>query len=165
MSDITTQIIISIFSGLLFLISEALPFINIKSNGIVHLIVNLIKSTNNSLQQTQTLQEEEPLLNNTNDTIIHINQHSPFDAICNNLNNLNNSLINSTSELINNSKQLKLQTSELYELNYIINYIKVNYPKKLYKTKFLTKSNKQLLISQGYIVDYDSEQDNYMIKW
>jgi vacuolar-type H+-ATPase subunit I/STV1 len=64
-----------------------------------------------------------------------------------------------------NSRQLKLQSIELYELNYIINYIKVNYPKKMFQTRFLSKTNKQLLISQGYVVDYDSQNDTNTIKW
>jgi hypothetical protein len=170
MSDFTSQIILSVLGGIFFIVSESLPFIkNIKSNGIIHLMYNFLQ------MQNSTFSENEALLNvlsvsqsnNTNDTIITFE-----NSVSENINKLNLNLIstnsiltNSTLELINNSKQLKLQTSELYELNYIINYIKVNYPKKIFKTKFLTKSNKHLLISQGYIIDYDSEQDTYMIKW
>ena len=157
MSDITIQILLSICSGLI-IISEILPFVKkINSNGIIHLLYNFISKKEENNEEEE---ENQPLFLTENtqgmqDTIIIINE------VMNNINNLSNS----TLQLINNSKQLKLQTSELYELNYIINYIKVNYPKKVFKTRFLTKSNKQLLISQGYIIDYDSEYDMYNIKW
>ena len=158
------QIILSVCSGLIIIISETLPFFKkIKSNGIIHLLYNFINK-----KQDDDEEENRPLFSsniyqntqNTHDIITIHEVRNDINNLCNNLN-----ITNSTLELINNQKQLKLQTSELYELNYIINYIKVNYPKKVFKTKFLTKSNKQLLISQGYIVDYDSEHDIHSIKW
>lgn len=169
-TTITIQMILSICGGLIIMISETLPFIKeIKSNGIIHLLYNLIinKKEQDTTQHHDNHDENEQLLTNQNvhnniqDNTITI--HDVRDNISNLCSNLHNT--NSTLELINNSRQLKLQTSELYELNYIINYIKVNYPKKIYKTKFLTKSNKQVLISQGYIIDYDFEHDMYSIKW
>ena len=87
-----------------------------------------------------------------------------LDILNSNINNITNTLNYYITES-QNARQLKLQPMEFYELNYIINFIKVNYHKKMYQTKFLTKGNKQLLISQGYIIDYDSQNDIHTIKW
>lgn len=162
--DIST--IISILSGFLLVISESLPFFkNLNSNGIMHLLVNLGQN------KTTILEEIEPFLNantNTNEQREreeHINVNDKLDNINNTLSCMTNKIYDSLNNVIDNSRTLKLQPSELYELNYIINYIKNNYPKKLHTTRFLSKTSKQLLISQGYIIDYDVQHDTYTIKW
>lgn len=174
------------------IISEVLPFIkNIKSNGILELLYNIIYSNIYRLSG-----ERQPLLhnfnnNNNNNYNINDNYHNNNNDIINIGGNRDNNDISSTleskiSELntnldinfqkisttlvsyvneLQNTRQLKLHPAELYELNYFINYIKVNYPKKIYHTRFLSKTNKQLLISQGYIIDYDMQNDTHVIKW
>lgn len=174
------EIMISILSGLFFIVSESLPFFkNIKSNGIIHLLYNLIKTNTHNTTNYNLLNafQRQPLLDtNIDNSFIESLQSNNAccgleteytlnqDILISISNNLEK-LINTMMEKDIQTSQLKLHTSELYELNYIINYIKINYPKKMYKTKFLNKSNKQLLISQGYIIDYDSQNDNYIIKW
>lgn len=180
-NDFTPQIVLSVIGGSVILISEVLPFIKtVKSNGILQLLVNTCKTVynkrlNNNLNEPDLesgLEENEPLLR----APINLSNHSSntrqqynsleikIDDLNSNLHNISANLHSCISD-IQTSRQLKLQPIELYELNYIINYIKVNYPKKTFQTKYLSKSNKQLLISQGYIVDYDSHTDVHVIKW
>jgi hypothetical protein len=175
-NDYTVQITMSVLGGLILLISEILPFVkSVKSNGLLELIVNVTK---HFFKKTYHLNEdEESLLNehqndeNQDDTSFRVRVNNSSVSLSNKIDSLNTSVMNISYALNNymneaqNSRQLKLQSVELYELNYIINYIKVNYPKKTFQTRFLSKSNKQLLISQGYIVDYDSQNDTYIIKW
>lgn len=176
--DYTAQIVMSVLGGLIILVSEILPFINsIKSNGLIELLVNtsksfLKKSDNNDNNNNE---ENEPLIDNDIErgnqqrgrfSVREINEpvSSQLDALTISVNNISCTLNNYINEA-QNSRQLKLQPNELYELNYIINYIKVNYQKKMFQTRFLSKSNKQLFISQGYVVDYDSQNDTHTIKW
>lgn len=170
LNDFTTQIVMSVFGGIVLVISEILPFVkSINSNGLLELLVNASKSflkpkiNNNSSILNH---ESEPLLNDIeNSTDIHeFSLSSQLNSLNQNINNISYTLNNFIHEA-QNSKQLKLQSIELYELNYIINYIKVNYPKKIFQIRFLSKANKQLLISQGYVVDYDSQNDSHTIKW
>lgn len=172
-NDYTIQIVMSVFGGMILIVSEILPFINsVKSNGLLELLVNTSKSflKNNINYSGIENNEHEPLLNdienhisisnNIQDTLLS----RQLDSLNVNINNISYTL-NSYINEAQNSRQLKLQSVELYELNYIINYIKVNYPKKMFQTRFLSKTNKQLLISQGYVVDYDSQNDTNTIKW
>lgn len=180
------QTVLSIFAGILLTLSETMPFITtIKANGILDMLKHF------AITRPQT-SETEPLLSNNNteptefitdNIIINIgtkldllldkfnNDEPKLDNLINKIENLTNTMItfNKSNQLLNenivNTRVLKLQQSELYELNFIINYIKSNYPKKSYPAKFLSKSNKQLLISEGYIVDYDIEKDIHNIKW
>lgn len=179
-NDYTVQITMSVLGGLILLISEILPFIkSVKSNGLLELIINLSRQL---VRKPYMNEDEEALLNNDNDNDNNNNgiindsfrvrvNDTPSLSLSTKIDSLNTSVMNISYALNNymneaqNSRQLKLQSVELYELNYIINYIKVNYPKKTFQTRFLSKSNKQLLISQGYIVDYDSQNDTYIIKW
>jgi hypothetical protein len=175
-NDYTVQITMSILGGLFFLISEILPFIkSVKSNGLLELIINVSRQL---FKKSYNINEdEESLLDNDNDndenrdTSFRIRVNENTSTLSNKIDSLNTSVMNISYALntymneAQNSRQLKLQSVELYELNYIINYIKVNYPKKTFQTRFLSKSNKQLLISQGYMVDYDSQNDTYIIKW
>lgn len=175
----TTQIIMSVIGGLILFISEVLPFIkSIKSNGIIELLIKTFTATLNNNS------ENEPLLNNnniqnytvsniesnmeSNNTFNIKNSNSQIEEHLNILNLGIKDLLNLLNKYVNElqtTRQIKLQPIELYELNYIINYIKVNYPKKMFQIKFLSKTNKQLLISQGYVIDYDSKNDIFTIKW
>jgi hypothetical protein len=169
-NDYTIQIVMSVLGGMILIASEILPFIkSIKSNGLLELLVNTSKLflKNNSNNSSN---EEEPLLHDIenrisiSDNILDDSLSSQLDLLNVNIKNISYTLNGYINEA-QNSRQLKLQTIELYELNYIINYIKVNYPKKMFQTRFLSKTNKQLLISQGYVVDYDSQNDTTTIKW
>lgn len=180
-NDYTIQITMSVLGGLILLISEILPFIkSVKSNGLLELIINVTRQV--FKKKYNINEDEESLLNgHDNEDNNGDNERNDYFRVNNNtvnntslsvkIDSLNTSVMNISYALNNymneaqNSRQLKLQSVELYELNYIINYIKVNYPKKTFQTRFLSKSNKQLLISQGYIVDYDSQNDTYIIKW
>lgn len=185
-SDFTPQIILSVVGGSVILISEILPFVKkVKSNGVIQLLVNTCKTVYNKrlnpnynedlesgLGGGQNSEETDPLLpSRPNFNIRGTSQEQQINSLEVKIDDLNSSLHNISCNIhscisdIQNSRQLKLQPVELYELNYIINYIKVNYPKKTFQTKHLSKSNKQLLISQGYIVDYDSHTDLHVIKW
>lgn len=177
-NDYTLQITMSVLGGIFLLISEILPFIkSVKSNGLLELIVNftrhLIKKTHNINEDEESLLNDDYDENQPDNSFrVRVNNNVNNNAeLSTKIDSLNTSVMNISYALNNymneaqNSRQLKLQSVELYELNYIINYIKVNYPKKTFQTRFLSKSNKQLLISQGYIVDYDSQNDTYIIKW
>jgi vacuolar-type H+-ATPase subunit I/STV1 len=169
----------SIFGGIILIVSEILPFIKcVKSNGLLELFINMSKyflknnNNNNGLENEPLMNDIENSIRNQigirHDAIDNLPVSNPLsnqlDSLNVNINNISYTLNNYINEA-HNSRQLKLQSIELYELNYIINYIKVNYPKKMFQTRFLSKTNKQLLISQGYIVDYDSQNDTHTIKW
>lgn len=183
--DYTNQIVMSVIGGLIIIVSEILPFVkSVKSNGLLELLVNTTKTLLKKARNDET----EPLLNhqdiesnlennvennleNTTERRGRFSIRTIDDSINMRLDSLNSGIntisytLNSYIQEAQNSRQLKLQPIEMYELNYIINYIKVNYPKKMFQIKFLSKSNKQLLISQGYIIDYDSQNDTHTIKW
>ena len=189
------QLIFSIISSLCLIISEILPFITkFDSNGLLQLLLNISKNIGkgNNEERLPLLNDNTNYLHDNNNNINNNNEIAVNDdgfGIKNNLMNQNETPDNQTSCLINkldtlnsnvnnitttlnyyiteaqNARQLKLQPMEFYELNYIINFIKVNYHKKMYQTKFLSKINKQLLISQGYIIDYDYQNDMHTVKW
>lgn len=116
---------------------------------------------------------------------INSNFDSKMNVLSNTINNMSGNInnvagnINTVSSNVNyisqilkdisndfkTARQLKLQTSELYQLNYIINYIKQNYIKRQLKFKNLSKNNKELLSSEGYIINYDSQEDTSVIAW
>lgn len=161
-------IIVSVF----FCISELLPFVKrFKSNGLIECVINFFKPL---VIEDVTEYETEPLLTEPSVTINIepdvINKLEILtDKLTDKLDKYNFPIFNKNITLLNeniiNSRHIKLQQSSMYELNYIINFIKSNYPKKSYSAKFLSKNNKQLLISEGYTVDYDSIADMHIIKW
>jgi hypothetical protein len=182
-NDYNVQITISVISGIILLISEVLPFIkSVKSNGLLELIIHFIKKVLKKNGDI-ALEDEEALLGEENTfgisaspipvsaNPVPVSANPVSVSLTTKIDSLNTSVMNISYALNNymneaqNSRQLKLQSIELYELNYIINYIKVNYPKKMFQTRFLSKTNKQLLISQGYVIDYDSQNDTHTIKW
>jgi hypothetical protein len=182
------ELLLSVISSICLIISEILPFIKkYDSNGLLHLLLNMSKSLSKNEERLPLLNEngnsnyngvdinENINNNNINENLNEgINEGSnkvdtnnlinKLDVLNSNINNITNTLNYYITES-QNARQLKLHPMEFYELNYIINFIKVNYHKKMYQTKFLSKGNKQLLISQGYIIDYDSQNDIQTIKW
>lgn len=181
MIDLST--IIYVITGVFLAISESLPFIkSVKAQGVMHFLVNI-------RQQFVNEPESQPLLNNENyqqqqlqseyisDSVngerridIHeiINKmnvlNSGINTVSTNVNYMNE-ILKDISNDFKTARQLKLQTSELYQLNYIINYIKQNYIKRQLKFKNLSKNNKELLSSEGYIINYDSQDDTSVIGW
>lgn len=163
---------IIIIVSVLFCISELLPFVKrFKSNGLIECVINFLKP---SVIEYATESETESLLTEPSVTINIgpdvINKLEILtDKLTDKFDKYNFPILNkniaSLNENIINSRQIKLQQSSMYELNYIINFIKSNYPTKSYSVKFLSKNNKQLLISEGYTVDYDSIKDIHIIKW
>jgi len=168
------QLVTALFTGGFLIISEILPFVSsVKSNGLLDLLMNTYRSF---FKSSTVSGEQEGLLQNSienrdNEVNIYNISTSENRLLTNKMDQLNGTIIqifnvlNEHMSEIQHARGLKLQSIELYELNYIINYIKVNYPKKMFQTRFLSKSNKQLLISQGYIVNYDSQTDTHIIKW
>lgn len=141
----------------------------------------------NVLDEQSDIQQNENITINIHEIIDNINSNfdNKMNVLSNTINNMSTNL-NSVSNNINNvsnnvnyisdilkdisndfktARQLKLQTSELYQLNYIINYIKQNYIKRQLKFKNLSKNNKELLSSEGYIINYDSQEDTSVIGW
>jgi hypothetical protein len=169
MIDVST--IISVIVGILLTISESLPFIkSVKAQGIVHFLINiLINNTNNELRPL--LYDHEPQLINQYEQESEFQQNREIHILIDNINVLSTNvnyisqILKDTSNDFKTARQLKLQTSELYQLNYIINYIKQNYIKRQLKFKNLSKNNKELLSSEGYIINYDSQEDTSVISW
>ena len=192
---ISISTIISIISLLLLIISEILPFIkNTKARGIIHFIALIISknistpselqpllqeieqetntntNTNTNIGSHEVIIDIPTVLNNTSDKILNkielLNNKNIeiMDKLINNMENINLSFISYITDF-KNTRQLKLQSTETYELNYIINYIKGKYIEKNLTIPYLYPSNKQLLKSEGYIVDYDSKEKTFSIKW
>jgi len=171
--------IISIIAGVLLAISESLPFIKtIESQGILHFLISLgTKLLANEPELEPLLQNLEDGLVNESTNTVNKNEMLDIDIVANINNifikidgingNLSNvaDIIKNISQDFNNARQLKLQTSELYQLNYIIQYIKSNYIKRQLEFKNLSVNNKQLLVSEGYIINYDSVKDLTVINW
>lgn len=59
----------------------------------------------------------------------------------------------------------KIQTSEKYEIDYIIRYIRTSYPDKQMEMRSLSDNTKNTLLSLGYRLDYDSVANVSVIKW
>lgn len=108
----------------------------------------------------QGIQIGEDNQNNVNVKLIDFNQVN-----LNNLENIFTEAISQFQNLQNIHREPILHPKEVYELNFIINYIKNSYPKKGLLTKNLSESNQQLLLSKGYIINYDSIENQYSIKW
>lgn len=172
MIDIST--VISVITGILLAISESLPFIKtVKAQGVMHFLVNIRQMFVNEPELQPLLSElrQDDLEQNGE---IRINIHdlinnmsvlnSGINTVSTNVNYMNE-ILKDISNDFKTARQLKLQTSELYQLNYIINYIKQNYIKRQLKFKNLSKNNKELLSSEGYIINYDSQEDTSVIAW
>lgn len=175
MIDIST--VISVITGILLAISESLPFIKtVKAQGVMHFLVNIRQLFVNEpeLQPLLSRNQDEQISELEQNGEIRINIHdlinkmsvlnSGINTVSTNVNYMNE-ILKDISNDFKTARQLKLQTSELYQLNYIINYIKQNYIKRQLKFKNLAKNNKELLSSEGYIINYDSQDDTSVIGW
>ena len=155
--------IISVVTGLLLAISEIMPFIKtVESQGIIHFLSSI---SSKFLKNSPDISEIQSLLQisipeNEQNNVSNVSTEKLYHEI-----NIIGNIIKDISGDFNNARQLKLQTSELYQLNYIINYIKQNYIKRQLPFKNLSKSNKELLISEGYIISYDFKEDITLIGW
>ena len=138
------QTILAVITGVLFSASEALPFLNTDSNGLLHFLMN----KGRALLKKNVDDETQPLLEPTNNHIA-----IDFEPITTTL----SKTTNDTLHMIQNQNQLK-QPSD-YQLEFIISFIKTNYPKKCLEISFLTESNKNTLESNGYRVN------NNTIEW
>jgi len=156
----------------LFIVSEVLPWIS-KSKSIVHLIIKAVKIITKVYYPNLT-SETEPLLDdieNLNEPVVPKQQN--LDKIENILYEMVNVVKACSKELLTNSKvnqqfqvyNSKLQPKEKYELNFITNYIKNNYLKRRFVIKNLKETNREILIANGYLVDYDSHEDYFSISW
>jgi hypothetical protein len=148
------QTIIAISTGILLTISEALPFLKTDSNGLIHLLVNVGKSVlkNPTTLTTRQSEEREPLLP-TNSLVID------FEPIT-------STLTKTTQDTLSTiQKQSSLKTPDKYQLEYIIQFIKSNYPKKQLEIKYLTENNKTILEDNHYRVNFDSIRDTFLIEW
>lgn len=163
------------------IISESLPWFT-KSKSISHFMIHFIQkitkiyypssSTETSplLDEIQRMEEGTTcdLINPTNPTLNENVNVKLIDFNQVNLSNLENIFTQAISQfqnLQNVQREPILHPKEVYELNFIINYIKNSYPKKGLLTKNLSESNQQLLLSKGYIINYDSIENQYSIKW
>jgi len=178
MIDIST--VISVIVGMLLAISESLPFIKtVKAQGVIHFLVNirqmfvnepelqplLSELRHNQDEQISELEQNGEIRINIHEIINKMNVlNSGINTVSTNVNYMNE-ILKDISNDFKTARQLKLQTSELYQLNYIINYIKQNYIKRQLKFKNLSKNNKELLSSEGYIINYDSQEDTSVIGW
>jgi hypothetical protein len=214
---------ITLITALLFITSEALPFISkIKGNGLLHVLSNIGKKIIKNSENERLL----PLIEDLNDIIVDGND-TENDNKNNNKNdneNENDNLNGNDNEnnnlpreklhkcisqeevkllLLENNKELvesiKLQLKDTiedsrdtsimdskkileetikhfdresilsipkkYELIYIDNFIRFNYPIKNLNIKTLSQETLDTLKSLNYILNYDSENDIYNIKW
>jgi hypothetical protein len=170
------SIIISTVSSVLFLLSESLPFIsNMKYSSIIHVLIDI---GNKLIPKPIPLPESQPL-------IIYEHQDPIADQIQITIplsdqqiqlpknSNENSKSKQSIDEITNLKHEIEilkknkntLQEISTYELYYITNYIKLNYPKKSFTIKTLFESNKQLFLSKGYTINYDSDKEIFTIKW
>ena len=81
------------------------------------------------------------------------------------INSLETKVDNIESSIFSLIESKKMQKSSVYELEYIKNIIRTNYADKMYECKFLSENNKQKLLELEYIIDYDSFNKVYVIKW
>jgi hypothetical protein len=186
------DIIIPIITSTLLILSEIMPFVNnIKSNGILELLIDtskkiLQRNTNNTVCDI----ESQPLLNgddndsnnlndNTNDNdndndkfdseTINYNYKEEISKLQNQINDLQNLLSKSIESNVNIYENLiesrKMQSYEKYEMDYIKNFIRINYPEKQLEMRYLSETNKEVLRNLKYIIDYDSTTQVYVIRW
>jgi hypothetical protein len=215
------DLIIAIIAGILLLVSESLPFIKqIKSNGIIHFIINIFKILLKKKEENEETDENSSLLprfiqdtiensiensriepNTIEKSVTKLLENSNFKEILDENSRIEpNTIEKSVTKLLENSNfkeildenskkvdkiekncQLnqsqmmniydnlidskKIQTSEKYEIDYIIRYIRTSYPEKHMEMHNLSENTKNTLISLGYRVDYDAIANMSVIKW
>lgn len=142
LSDPST--LVAIVTGILLSVSETLPFIKgLSSNGIIHMLIRSGKAFlgNHS--------ELEPLLPNQID----------FEQIT-------STMFKTTQDTLNIiAAKKELMSPEKYQMDYIIHYIKSNFPKRSLEIKYLIENNKILLEKNGYTTNFDSVLNINTIEW
>jgi hypothetical protein len=152
---------LSLILGLLLSISEILPFIkSIQGNGIINVLQSFITKQqllgSNLLERMEN--ETEPLLQHP--------QHQ--ECLSQNL-SLELSTINDTLKLNNDTLKLNnvtfsLKTPEQYQLMYIEKCMKTDFKKRL-EFEDISENNTKILRSLGYKIDYNPQEDTYLIHW
>ena len=145
---------LSLALGLLLSISEILPYIkSIQGNGIINFLQTFINKQreigNNLLERI----ESEQLIESQN------YQSEP--------NNLTLELINTLKDLSKDLckiNQFTLKSPDEYQLIYIENCLKNNFTKHL-EFKDISDNNCEILRSLGYKIDYNPNEDIYLIHW
>jgi hypothetical protein len=166
--------IISFGIGILLTVSEILPFIsNINSNGLVHLLTSV---GSNFLKKSRTPVSEElsPLLNdndndNDNDNSVQLLEllnttsdiKTAISSMVPKVDLISGHLIELASR--DDTSNLTEINSGKYEMNFIINFIKFNYPKRQLLLPSLLESSKIQLKERGYLVQ--NENGQVIIKW
>lgn len=168
----TITIVISVLSSLLLVLSEILPYIKkIHANGIIGLIVDIFKK----FKYSQVSLDDNILYSrdNTINTNLLFNKILQQHTYISNLiessksdsNIIFSKIIEQQDKMLSLIEAKKMQTIDKYELEHIKTFIRMNFPAKRLEIKSLSKINKELLLSLGYIVDYDSTCDLDVIKW
>ena len=152
--------IVSVALGVLLSISEVLPYIkSIKGNSITDVFYNLIK------KQGEIVEEQEHLLQpTTTPTTIPTTTPTMTPTMTP---RIPDTIINIDTSKIETIliKSKILESSDKYEMIYIINFIKKNYNKRCLSLSLLNLENKHYLESLNYNVDYDSKIKMYNIHW
>lgn len=202
------EIYLTVITGILFCISETLPFISkVKGNGILQILSSLGKKVIHNPENERFLPIIDNLGNilgnNENDNKIEILNIDNVDNDNDKDNNDNNRSSNNsnvqgdlflfikqsiqdiknilityektkTNNNNNNEKTIQylqqntcniLMRPTDYELEYISNFIKFNYPIRNLNIKILSNETIDALRSLNYIINYDSINDIYNIKW
>jgi hypothetical protein len=180
------DIIIPVITSSLLILSEILPFIkSIKTNGILDTLIYISKyileksNVNGDIESQNLLCDNDDENNDTNENNKTDNQHTKEleTEMCNKkieklqyqINDLQKLLTKGIESNVSIYENLiesrKMQSYEKYEMDYIKNYIRINYPEKQLEIKYLSEINKELLRELRYIIDYDSTSQIYVIKW
>lgn len=164
---------ISLGVGILLTVSEILPFVsNIRANGLVHLLTTV--GSDFLKKKSSTVNEESsPLLldnrddeetDNSAQLLELLNTTSEIktaiDSMVPKVDDMSGQLIELASSY---SEELTEINSGKYEMNFIINFIKFNYPKRRLQLPSLLENNKIQLKEQGYTVQ--NENGHIIIKW
>lgn len=133
---------LSLVLGILLSISEILPYIkNIQGNGIINSLQTFIKTQSEIGSNLLERMESEQLL----------------ESQTQNINTLNN-----LSKI--NQNTFTLKSPDEYQLMYIENCIKTDFTKKI-KFDDISDKNCNLLKSLGYKIEYNPNEDTYLIHW
>ena len=152
---------LSLILGLLLSISEILPFIkSIQGNGIINVLQSFI--TKQQLLGSNLLERME----NETEPLLQPPQQQEY--LLQNL-SLELSTINDTLKLNNDTLKLNnvtfsLKTPEQYQLMYIEKCMKTDFKKRL-EFEDISENNTKILRSLGYKIDYNPQEDTYLIHW
>lgn len=144
---------LSVVLGILLSISEILPFIkSIQGNGIINVLQSFITKQQqlNSFEQMETA----PLL------------QEPSQVISSAIKDLSNCISNSTNLVLTkvNQNKFTLKTPDEYQLINIENTLINNFSKRL-EFKDISDNNCEILRSLGYKIDYNANEETYLVHW